>query len=176
MRRFLMVDWRTWLAFGFAVAMVFIVIDRDRLAEARDNAVSVEAEGQKERARLLEGQQDLQEQVDRLVSQNNALVELFRSSGIDVPAGLIAGRSGGGTVTRIETGRDNDDDDGGDTTIVVRPSTSPQSRTPTPTNPPDDDGGGTRIQLPKVPLPDEAGEATDTTKRIVDDLTGIKLD
>lgn len=173
-----MVDWRTWLAFAFAVAMVFIVIDRDRLAEARDNAVSVEAEGQKERARLLAGQQDLQDQVDRLVSQNNALVELFRSSGIDVPAGLVAGRSGGGTVTRIETGGDNDNDDDGDgDTIIVRPPTSSPPR-PSPTaNPPDDDdGGGTRIQLPKVPLPDEAGEATDTTKRIVDDLTGIKLD
>lgn len=168
-----MVDWRTWLAFAFAIAMVFIVIDRDRLAEARDNAVSVEAEGQKERARLLAGQQDLQDQVDRLVSQNNALVELFRSSGIDVPAGLVAGR--GGTVTRIETGGDNDDDDDGDTIIVRPPTSSPPRPSPT-TNPPDDDDGGTRIDLPDVPLPDEAGEATDTTKRIVDDLTGIKLD
>lgn len=172
MRRFFRTDWRTWLAFAFAVAMVFIVVDRERLAEARDEAKSAESAGQEERARLLAGQKDLQEQVDRLVSQNNALVELFRTSGIEVPAEYVASP---GSVTRIETSGDDDDDDGGDTTIVVRPTTAPTSRPPT-TPPPDDDDGGTRVDLPDVPLPPEAGEATDTAKRIVDDLTGIELD
>lgn len=172
-----MVDWRTWLAFGFAVGMVFVVIENDQLAEARQKAEASEDAGRQERARLLAGQNDLQQQVDRLVAQNNALVELFRASGVDVPPSLVAGRtSSPGSVTRIETSGDNDDDDAGDTTIVVRPTTAPTSRPPTSNPPPDDDDGGTRIDLPALPLPDDAGEATDTTKRIVDDLTGIKLD
>lgn len=175
MRRLLHIDWRTWLAFTVAVLVVFVVVDRERTADkeavtAAENA-QLKTEGAQERKKLLRGQQIMQDRIDRLVEQNAELVRLFDDAGIRVPPGLVANDR----VTRIEADDDDNDDDGD--TIIVRPNNQPAPAAPRPTaNPPDDDDGGTRLNLPKVPLPDEAGEATDTAKRIVDDLTGIELE
>lgn len=168
-RRILKMDWRTWVAFGFAVMVVFVVVDRERLANANEtiaaDAVLNSDRAARQRAELLAGQADLQKQINRLVTQNAALVRILQTQGVDVPASLIAGRT-----TRIETGDDDDDDPD---TIIVRPdddpdpSSSPSNSTPSEDTP--------NVDLPEVPMPPNAGQATDTAKRITEDLTGIDV-
>lgn len=172
MRRMFQTDWRTWIAFTFAVLTVFVVVDRERLSETNEKiaaeAVRTRVEGAKQRAELLDGQQKLQQQIDELVAQNAGLVELLESQGVEVPSYLSAGRS---TTTRIQTDRDDDDDGGGDT-IVVTPNSQGSSSSP-PSSEPSQDAPD--VDVPDVPLPPQAGQATDTAKRITEDITGINI-
>src|SRR5687768_5200846 len=112
------VNWKTWVSFSIALMVVFIVLDRNRLAEANEQLVEQSEISEREdaaaRAKMLAGQRKLQAQVDRLASQNAALVELNESQGVRVPPSLIGGRETVRTET-IERGSD----DGSDTTIVV---------------------------------------------------------
>ena len=79
------VNWKTWVSFSIALMVVFIVLDRNRLAEANEQLVEQSEISEREdaaaRAKMLAGQRKLQAQVDRLASQNAALVELNESQG-----------------------------------------------------------------------------------------------
>lgn len=170
MRRMLRIDWRTWVAFGFTLFLVFAIADRERVlddnAKLAETAKATQTDSDKRERVLLQ-------RVEKLTEQNAELVRLLKAEGTAVPPGLIADR-----VTRFQSS-DDDDDDGGDT-IVIRPNDDDSTRTPTtrpptprptpsPTERPD-------VDVPDIQLPDQAGKGTDTAKGIVDDLTGIKVD
>lgn len=116
MRRMLHIDWRTWLAFAFALLVIFIVVDRERVANTNEALIAETDKGRvdaaRERDRLLDGQRRLQSQVDRLSDQNAALVDLFEQTGGRAPPSLIGSR------TVIE--QDDNDDNDGDTIVVPK--------------------------------------------------------
>lgn len=171
---FRFVDWRFLLSLATVMVVSLIVanaylVELDRQAKTRriDTLVAhiqrqakdsrtERGDAARERQRLLDGQAEIRR-------RHENLLDYLRSQGITVPASVFTTSSG-------------DDDDGGDTNITVRPGTSPSSPSPSPsTSPstsdssPSEDGGVTDM-VPEVPLPGPAGEATDTAKRIVEDL------
>lgn len=172
---FRFVDWRFLLSLATVMVVSLIVanaylVELDRQAKTRriDTLVAhiqrqakdsrtERGDAARERQRLLDGQAEIRR-------RHENLLDYLRSQGITVPASVFTRTSG------------DNDDDGGDTNITVRPGTSPSSPSPSPStsgsssdSSPSEDGGVTDM-VPEVPLPGPAGEATDTAKRIVEDL------
>lgn len=173
------VDWRFLLSLAAVVAVATVAggvyaSEMDRQAktkridtlvaviEQKDKADRVErAEAAKERQRLLEGQDELRERHERLLAY-------LRTIGIDVPESVYRTSS---------TGVDDDDD--GDTNITVRPETSSTESDDGGSSPPpspSQSNSNVNDVVPEVPLPAPAGEATDTAKRIIEDVTGMVTD
>lgn len=169
------VDWRFLLSLAAVLAVATVAagvyaseMDRQAKTKRIDTLVSVieqqdkadrveRAEAAKERQRLLDGQTELRERHERLL-------EYLRTAGINVPASVYR------TTTR-------DDDDGGDTNVTVRPqssnSSSEDSSAPSPSPSASNDDSNVTDVVPEIPLPAPAGEATDTAKRIIEDVTGM---
>lgn len=170
-----LLDWRFLLSAAFLALVVtaslnswavekhnralMAQLDHDRAA-----AVVERSEASRERQRILDGQNELQERHERLL-------DYLRSQGIDVPESIYRTSS-----TRV----DGDDDDGGDTNnITVRPETSNdqsesgRSSSPSPSPSASTSENNVTDVVPEIPLPAPAGEATDTAKRIIEDVTGI---
>lgn len=163
---------RAW-AVGFSVViastgLLMFAVGAVEQSQRRDEQVAALIDQTKADRKQL---QAMAGRLSKATEQNAELVELLRSSGVDVPASLVATR----TTTRIERDRGSDASD--DTTVIVRPSPATTSPRPTPVpttrKPPpdnDDDTDDVTDVVPKVPLPDDAGRATDEAKARVDDL------
>lgn len=170
------VDWRFVLSSAFLILVVQLGFNswsdsrhNDRLVRQLETVTKVAAsdrkEASEERAVLVEGQRQLRRDYQ-------LLLDYLESVGVAVPPNLARAITLGGS------GRDNDDDDG-DTNITVLPETrtttpapssssSGGSGSPSPT--PDEGEPNLTDVVPDLPLPGPVGEATDTAKRIVDDL------
>lgn len=158
----LRIDWRTWVAFAFAMLVVWVVADElgDRGAE-HDASI--------ERRELLAGQKDMQTKIDTQTAKYSALVDWLNDQDIEIPEFVLnpqpAGAGGrGDTSIRVESS-DDDDDDGGGTTVPKAPTAPtirprPSATTTTPAG-------------PLAPIEDTIADAEKTTRDLIDQAERI---
>lgn len=160
MRRMLqVVDWRFLLTAAFLALVVQMGFNSWEHAKHHTQLVE---QIKAERVEAVKDRAAAQRERERLVAGLKRLLVYLESAGVEIPS----------NVSRPITV-----DPGSSTRVTVRPQTvnptpptSSSSPTPSgpPSSPPNNDGG-----VPEVPLPEPVGQATDTAKRIIEDVTGI---
>lgn len=176
-------DWRFLLALTVlilvgSVCWTTVAQARDNEAKSRHIAVLMrnmetdQARSAAQREKLLDGQERLARQYDYLIGRQAVLTRLLREYG--VPAELIPPEQSG-TQINVQPSDEHTDDADGDT-IIVRPNVvtpRPTTRPRTSSSPPRGNDNSDRLelpQIPKVPLPDQAGKATEDAKDIIDGI------
>lgn len=163
----------TLIVVSFFIDEVTDFLDRREATSRYDRVVEVldeeRAANRKVETELLEGQDYLREQL-------RAVVQFIRDQGYDIPPEILTPNvTYERSSSRDDDDDDDDDDNGRDTTVVVPQSqSSSQGNQSEGSSDNDNDDDDVSVDTPDLPAP--VGEATDTAKRIIEDMTGIDME